>query len=69
MGLSNRDREGRDDERGGWMSWFPDVSSGLPPSGSVISGQFGWTGSWWWWCIRFWVMILTSYDALYSFLG
>lgn len=34
------DGEGRDEESGGWMSWFLDVSSGLPPSGSVVSGRF-----------------------------
>ena len=35
-----RDDGDGDEERGGWMSWFLDVSSGLPPSGSVVSGRF-----------------------------
>ncbi len=32
------DRE-RDKEKGGWMSWFLDVSSGLPPPGTPVSGR------------------------------
>ena len=27
------------EEKGGWMSWFLDVSSGLPPPGTVVSGR------------------------------
>ena len=27
-------------EKGGWMSWFLDVSSGMPPPGAVASGRF-----------------------------
>ena len=33
---SDRDRE---KEKGGWMSWFLDVSAGLPPPGTPVSGR------------------------------
>ena len=29
-----------DAEKGGWMSWFLDVSSGLTPPGAVVGGRF-----------------------------
>ena len=29
----------KEKEDGGWMSWFLDVSSGLPPPGTVVSGR------------------------------
>ena len=32
--------DGDGEERGGWMSWFLDVSSGMPPPGAVVSGRF-----------------------------
>ena len=33
---SDRDK---DKEKGGWMSWFLDVSAGLPPPGTPVSGR------------------------------
>lgn len=35
-----KDGEEEKEEKGGWMSWFLDVSSGLPPPGTVVNGRF-----------------------------